>query len=154
MIFDGVKAITIPEGTVKKIERNGNVLWQRLNTSVLVCEPVLSVAYAPAYKPSVGTNVLRATGTITGISETLIRSVKVKLQQKHNILGWMNYMSFSDASITKSDETTFAYVCDGSTGVVPTPSNYEMRIVAELTYTDLDGNTKTISTDIPYVKTW
>lgn len=44
--FTGVKAITIPEGSVKKITRGSEVLWEKPISSIVVFNKSVSVFYS------------------------------------------------------------------------------------------------------------
>ena len=74
MIFSEVKNITISQGDIKKISLvDGTILYEY--TESLVCNPVVGISLSRG--TSSGSPRIKATGTLSGISNSLITSIRL-----------------------------------------------------------------------------
>lgn len=147
MIFDGVKAVTIPEGAVKRIESGGKVLWER--PGELSWNIALSIAYARV--SYYGSTRVDVTVTVTGIPGSQLQKMAGYLQSYSEDQGKYNsILPVSGWKKTQQDETTAVYTGQLQRWYDPASLNLP-RIAAELTYTAPDGSTQVLSGTVDYV---
>lgn len=143
MNFSSLKAITIPEGNVKKIQRGDMVLWETPSQSLSGMS--VSIKYKSKTTQS-GTNTATYSFTVTvsGIPVEYVQSFGVKMYY---------YATASLIRETVKTVTAELFDPDYTSKVVSTtvtftgPVNYYPSFAGFLTYTDLDGSTKTLTTN-------
>lgn len=146
MIFQGVKAVTLPEGPVKKLRWAGRVLWEKPDDPAA---PTLLLTYEPATRW--GVEQVKVTMIVAGIEEALIRKVYGVLQSYSESQGaYVSKYPIANWEKTVQDDATLVYVGWISTWYDPASMN-QPRILGELTYTHGDGNARVISAAAEYV---
>lgn len=142
MIFDGVKTITIPEGVVKKIQRDDVVLWRQIN---LLSGFGVSISYNRVNRPSStsSTATHNFTVTVDGIAPEHVQRFGV-IMYFTNATGLREYTTFVDAEFLSTDDTA-AIVTKLVTIDTTSTHNYP-TFAGFLIYTDTDGSTKTLKT--------
>lgn len=150
MNFDGIKAITIPEGSVKKIECAGKVLWEK--APKLVCRPTISITISskigPTGSPPRVNYVFDC--SISGISRDLISSVDLVMTYYYVAPSGIDrpMSSLINKAIADTVDTTRKYLFSMSTSYSTQNARYYGHSFAlQLKYIDLDGNEKTLTTN-------
>lgn len=120
-----------------------------------VCNPAMTVSYSndlmyDAYY------VLNCTVDISGISQPLIQSINVKVQSLGSDGVYVTKIPYtSNHQMTEVGENIFRDTSSYTLGT--NASTWKMnspRILAELNYTDLDGNTQTLTAAVDYTLPW
>ena len=144
MNFDGIMKITIPEGSVKKIECAGKVLWEK--APELVCNPHILIEFSD-YTAEYANKKYFAEYSIKGISRELITSLSLIVHQ--HMLSTGRPLS-SEKSISIPDDATTMDIYNGNyTYSVGSSSTMKFDgFSLKLNYKDKQGNDKTLSTDI------
>lgn len=141
MNFSSVNAITIPEGNVTQIQCGDNVLWRQVE---LLRGLSVSIYYKSKNQNAGSSNATYSfTVTIGGIPAEYVQSFGVK----------MNYYITANSMITNTKTVTaeLLSVDDTTKTVTKTvtftgPVKYDPSFTGFITYTDLDGKTKTLTT--------
>lgn len=139
MIFDGVKAITIPEGPVKKIHCSGKLLWEK--PMEVVCDPVITIGkytVDATYAPGLGHFAYNAQleAAITGISASLIQSVEL-----------MFCKNTGNGQYAEKSSRAISYASDRNTHTIAasfTQAETYLDVKIRMKYNDLDGELQTL----------
>lgn len=124
--FTGVKAITIPEGVVKKITRGSEVLWQA--SGIVRGDPVYNLTLGASYgslKITYATECVNNNGTLAlgGTSATVSAS---SASQCEVIRG--HYVMVSNVVYYIPTEATFSYVGNNFNKSYAASIAYPMKI--------------------------
>lgn len=148
MNFNGVMKITIPEGSVKKIECAGKVLWEK--APELVCNPHISITYKSKVPISEATYRNSFSCSISGITRALISDVQIRIKYYRETMTGTQSTQYSYNSYALPDDAitengySFSHYASHS---VPSSLYYGHSFALCITYTDLDGNQKTLTTN-------
>jgi hypothetical protein len=145
MNFSSVKAITIPEGNVKKVQRGDTILWE---TPVeLLSGMSVSIYYARKNKPNstATTATYSFTVNIKGIPAEYVQSFGVTMFY-YNTATMMREVSTAYQAELLSTDDTIKGVTKTVTFTGADRSYTSASFVGFLKYTDLDGSTKTLAT--------
>lgn len=154
MTVDGVKAITIPEGTVKKIEWGGRVLWEKPEDPA--SGPVVTVAYENRRSLGVYWETF-CTITIAGLSGAQIQKVSANFQSYQADSGqWVSVAPLRGHTLTETGENCWEDRCSYTLGInsVVTKGWNTPRILAELTYTGPEGDTRVCTAAVAWTSPW
>lgn len=144
MNFDGVMKITIPEGSVKKIECAGKVLWEK--APELVCNPHISIEFSD-YTAEYANKKYFAEYSIKGISRELITSLSLIVHQ-HMASTGRPMSSKKDILIPEDADTIDIYTDNYTYSVGSSSITIFDGFSLTLNYKDKQGNDKILSTDI------
>lgn len=147
MNFDGVMKITIPEGSVKKIECAGKVLWEK--APELVCNPYISIIFKSKRSDSY-TTYCYFDCIISGISRTLINSADILMEYYYTRPSGIDMPMHSTFALTISEDadTENKIIISKTTSYVKYDSlQWGHSFALQLKYIDLDGNEQTLTTN-------
>ena len=100
MNLNNVAEITIPEGNVVNIIRDGSVLWE--NTK-LVCDPVISLEWVSTENDKYGGYTYKFAVTVSGISRKLITGLRLRLQEYND--HWQYSERYAKIPVAEDDDT-------------------------------------------------
>lgn len=144
MNFSSLKAITIPEGNVKKIQRGDMVLWETPSQSLSGMS--VSIRYnSKTTQAGTNTATYSFTVNIKGIPAEYVQSFGVTMYYYPTVT-MMREVSTSHAAELLSTDNTVNGVSKAVTFTGAAASYTYPSFVGFLKYTDLDGSTKTLAT--------
>lgn len=144
MNLSSVNAITIPEGNVTQIQCGDNVLWRQVE---LLRGLSVSIYYKSKNKvnSSATTATHSFTVTIGGIPAEYVQSFGVKSYSYASVSSMRESVATYEAELLSTDNTR-NYVEKTVTFTMRDASYTYPSFAGFLTYTDLDGSTKTLTT--------
>lgn len=145
MNFSSVKAITIPDGNVKKIHRGDAILWE--TPTELLSGMSVSIYYKSKEKPNstATTATYSFTVNIKGIPAEYVQSFGVTMYYYMSATAWRETSTAHNAELLSTDDTMDS-VSKTVTFTGADRSYTSASFVGFLKYTDLDGSTKTLAT--------
>lgn len=139
MNFNGIIAITIPEGVVKKIMRGDECLWEAIGEPTVFIEKYeIKIFYDPNLNHYIYDTQLNA--NIQGISSSKIQSAEMVFYKN---TGYDNYEEKANINID--------YTSSGYTHIISTSFSQEetyTSIKIRIKYMDKDGTIQTLYSPI------
>lgn len=152
MIFNNVKTFTVPDGVVNKVSFDDVVLWEAspIFPSWYKCDPVISINYES--KNIADTNRYRCgfICRISGITRQLIVDVQIIGAYYRDTASGMPVLQQSQypCELPESENTEDDYVfLQYLNYTVPSALYYGHKFALRITYMDLDGSKKILTTD-------
>lgn len=152
MIFENIKSIVIPEGNVTSIKNaEGLILWEN-NTSNLFCEPSISLKLN-RYIADNGIKRIKQTLSISGISHEYVQKAGVvHIKYKSGLKLTLNTAGRTEAIFKTNDPSKWPTnpedVWSSWVTMIPASPTLKVMFRGYIKYTDLNGATKTLYTDI------
>lgn len=149
MIFDNVKAFTIPNGVVEKVSFGEVVLWEAgpIFPSWYKCDPVISIT-CESRITNTNSHKCGFSCSISGITRDLISDVQIVSRYYRDTASGTQLVQQSqypyalpDNAITENKYSFYQYVTHAVSSL-----NYGHSFALRITYTDLDGNKKILTT--------
>jgi hypothetical protein len=143
MNFAGVKTITTPSGVVTKILRGADVLWGK--GPDLACNPFVQIYYSAKNQVNQTSNDTTHVFSVTigGIAQELVQSFGATMFF-YNATMVREYSASVSAELLSTDNTIAAV---SKTVTINSGSyHYYPNFAGFITYTDLNGETKTLRT--------